>query len=60
MPNVKKVVFTVITTVLVPLLFFGLLELSLGIIGVGTSFNFFQKIDINGQAHYQENPDFAD
>jgi tetratricopeptide (TPR) repeat protein len=59
-PNVKKVVFTVITTVLVPLLFFGLLELSLGIIGVGTSFNFFQKIDINGQAHYQENPDFAD
>ena len=60
MPNFKKIVFTVITTVLVPLLFFGLLELSLVILGVGKSFDFFNEIDINGQAHYQENPDFAD
>ena len=60
MPNVKKIVFTVITTVFVPLLFFGLLELSLVILGIGTSFDFFNEIDINGEAHYQENPDFAD
>ena len=28
--------------------------------GVGTSFDFFHEINIEGQAYYQENPDFAD
>jgi len=49
-----------ITTVLVPLLFFVVLEVGLALAGVGTSFDYFHEIDINGQSHYQENPDFAD
>ncbi len=60
MPDTKKIAFTLITTVVVPLLFFGLLELGLRVAGVGTSYDYFHEIDINGQPHYQENPDFAD
>ncbi len=60
MPDVKKTAFTFITIVVVPLLFFVLLELSFMAAGVGTSFDYFHNIDINGQPHYQENPDFAD
>jgi len=56
---IKKVVFTFITTILVPLLFFVLLELGLTVFGVGTSFDYLHEIDIDGQPHYQENPDFA-
>jgi tetratricopeptide (TPR) repeat protein len=59
-PDVRKIAFTFITIVVIPLLFFVLLELGLTVFGVGTSFNYFHEIDINGQAHYQENPDFAD
>jgi len=59
-PDVKKAVFTFITIIVIPLLFFVLIEFSLMALGVGTSFNYFHKIDINGQPHYQENPDFAD
>lgn len=43
-----------------PLLFFVLLELCLRVTGVGTSFDYFREIDIDGTPHYQENPDFAD
>ena len=60
MPDVKNIVFTVISIVVVPLLFYVLLELGLTIAGAGASFDYFHKIDINGQPHYQENPDFAD
>ena len=60
MPDVKKAVFTFITIVVVPVLFFVLFELSLMALGVGTSFNFFHEIDIDSQTHYQEIPDFAD
>ena len=60
MPDVKKNVFTFITIILIPLLFFVLLEFSLMAFSVGTSFDYFHRIDINGQPHYQENPDFAD
>ena len=59
-PDVKKIAFTFITVVVVPLLFFVLLELGLTVAGVGTSFDYFHEIDIDGQPHYQENPDFAD
>jgi tetratricopeptide (TPR) repeat protein len=57
---IKKAVFTFVTTILVPLLFFVLLELGLTVFGVGTSFDYFRKIDIDGVPHYQQNPDFAD
>ena len=60
MPNAKNTRFTLITIVVIPLLFFALLELGLTIAGVGKSFDYFHKIDINGRPHYQENPDFAD
>jgi len=59
-PDAKKVVFSFITIIVIPLLFFVLLEFSLVAVGVGTSFDYFHKIEINGQPHYQENPDFAD
>ncbi len=57
---IKKIAFTFITIFVVPLLFFVLLELSLKLFGVGTSFEYFHEIEINGEAHYQDNPDFAD
>ena len=60
MPDVKKIAFTFITVVVVPLLFFVLLELGLAVAGVGTSFDYFHEIDIDGRTYYQENPDFAD
>jgi tetratricopeptide (TPR) repeat protein len=59
-PDVKNALFKFITILVVPLLFFVLLELGLTVLGVGRSYDYFRKIDINGQAHYQENPDFAD
>ncbi len=60
MPDVKKIAFSFITVVIVPLLFFGLLEIGLRVAGVGTSFDYFHEIDIDGESYYQENPDFAD
>lgn len=60
MPDVRRTAFTFITIVVVPLLFFVLLELVLRVAGVGKSFDYFHEVDINGQAYYQENPDFAD
>jgi tetratricopeptide (TPR) repeat protein len=59
-PDTRKIAFTLFTTIVVPLLFFALLELGLVIAGVGTSFDYFNEIDIDGQPHYQENPAFAD
>ena len=60
MPNARNALFAFISIVVFPLLFFVLLELGLTTLGVGTSFDYFHKIDINGRPHYQENPDFAD
>ena len=60
MLDVRKIAFSFITIVVVPLLFFVLLEFGLAAFGIGTSFDYFYEIDINGQPHYQENPDFAD
>jgi len=59
-PKARNVLFTFIAIFVIPLLFFVLLELGLTALGVGKSFDYFHKIDINGRPHYQENPDFAD
>jgi tetratricopeptide (TPR) repeat protein len=59
-PDAKKIAFTFIATIVVPLLFFALLELGLTVAGIGTSFDFFHEIEIDGQSYYQENTDFAD
>ena len=60
MPDAKRIAFTFITIIAIPLLFFVLLEFSLKVFGVGTSFDYFHEMDINGQPHYQDNTDFAD
>ena len=60
MPDAKNIVFTFISIVVVPLLFFVLLELGLTVAGVGTSYDYFHTIDIDGEPYFQENPDFAD
>ncbi|MDH5227158.1 MAG: tetratricopeptide repeat protein [Gammaproteobacteria bacterium] len=60
MPKVRNALFAFIAIFVVPLLFFVLLELGLTALGVGKSFDYFHKIDIDGHSYYQENPDFAD
>jgi len=59
-PDLKKTVFSFITIVVVPLLFFVLLEFGLVLSGVGTSYDYFYEIEIDDRPYYQENPDFAD
>ena len=56
----KNLVFTLITVLVVPLVFFLLIELGLTAAGVGKSYDYFHEIDIEGVRHYQDNPDFAD
>ena len=60
MQNTRNTLFTIITVVGIPLLFFVLLEVALGLIGSGTHYSYFNQIDIEDEAFYQENPDFAD
>ena len=60
MSNTRNTLFTIITVVVIPLLFFVLLEFVLRLVGIGTHYQYFNQIDIDGEAFYQENPDFAD
>ena len=60
MSNTRNTLFTIITVVVIPLLFFVLVEFALRLMGVGTHYQYFNQIDIDGEAFYQENPDFAD
>ncbi len=60
MSNTRNTLFTMITVVVIPLLFFVLVEFALRLMGVGTHYQYFNQIDIEGEAFYQENPDFAD
>ena len=60
MSNTRNTLFTIITVVVIPLLFFVLVEFTLRLMGVGTHYHYFNQIDIDGEAFYQENPDFAD
>jgi hypothetical protein len=46
--------------VVIPLLFFVLLEFVLRLVGSGTHYDYFNDIEIDGDAFYQENPNFAD
>ena len=60
MSNMRNKLFTIITVVVIPVLFFVLVEFALRLVGVGTHYQYFNQIDIGGEAFYQENPDFAD
>jgi len=59
MSPIKKFVFTFIAVVGIPALFFVLTEVALRLSGVGTHFDYFHEIDIDGKAYYQENKSFA-
>ncbi|CAI8344240.1 MAG: Uncharacterised protein [Halieaceae bacterium] len=60
MQNTRNLLFTIITVVVIPLLFFVVLEFALRVAGVGTSYSYFTSIEIDDEPYYQENPDFAD
>ena len=60
MSNMRNKLFTIIAVVVIPVLFFVLVEFALRLVGVGTHYQYFNQIDIDGEAFYQENPDFAD
>lgn len=59
MSPVKKVTFTFIAVVCIPLLFFVLIEVGLRVVGLGTHYHYFSKIEIDGEPYYQENKSFA-
>lgn len=60
MSHIKNTLFTTITVVVIPLLFFVLLEGVLRITGVGTHYDYFNEIEIDNEIYFQENIDFAD
>lgn len=59
MSPIKKFTFTFIAVVCIPLLFFLALEGILRLFGVGTNYDYFHEININGELHYQDNKAFA-
>lgn len=56
----RKILFYFIALVVVPALFFLLLELGLRLLGTGKSYDYFHEVDINGQAYFQDNPVFIE
>ena len=60
MSQIKSTLFTTITVVVIPLLFFVLLEGILRLVGVGTHYDYFNEIEINDEIYFQENINFAD
>lgn len=59
MQKIKNVIFTFIAVFVIPLIFFLLVEASLRVLGVGTSYEIYNSIEIDGERYYQENPSFA-
>lgn len=55
----KKYAFSFIAIVCIPTLFFLILEGGLRLVGVGTHYEYFEEIEINGEAYFQENKSFA-
>ena len=60
MSKTKNTIFTIITAVIVPMLFFALLEGTLSVLDVGNDYRFFHTVTIDDDTFYQENPRFAD
>ena len=60
MSQIKNTLFTTITVVVIPLVFFVLLEGILGLAGVGTHYDYFNEVDIDDDVYFQENINFAD
>ncbi|MFT4809852.1 MAG: tetratricopeptide (TPR) repeat protein [Paraglaciecola sp.] len=59
MSPAKKFAFSFITIVCIPALFFLALEGFLRLVGLGTHYDYFNEIDIQGKLHFQENKSFA-
>lgn len=59
MSPAKKIAFSFIAVVCIPALFFLALEGALRLAGVGTHYEYFREIDINGELHFQDNKSFA-
>ncbi len=55
----KQVLYSFIAVVVIPLLILTLLELGLRLAGIGTSYDYFHEIEINGEQHFQDNKQFA-
>ena len=55
----KKLAFSFIALVVIPLLFFIMIEVSLRLAGVGTHYSYFNEIAINGEEYFQDNKSFA-
>ncbi len=59
MSPAKKFAFTFIAVVCVPAVFFLVLEGGLRLVGVGTSYDYFNEIEIKGEPYFQDNKSFA-
>ena len=59
MSPAKKFIFSFIAIVGIPALFFVALEVGLRLIGLGTHYEYFNELEINGERHYQDNKSFA-
>jgi len=57
--NAKNIIFSIIAIFIVPLIALLLIELSLRLVDVGHSYDFFDEIEINGVPYYQDNKLFA-
>lgn len=55
----RKVLFSFIAIVVIPALFFLLLEFGLRLAGFGKSFNYFTPLTIDGEDYFQDNPVFV-
>ena len=56
----RKVLFGLITVLVIPALFFTTLEMVLRLSGYGKSYDYFAEIKINGRSYYQDNPQFIE
>ncbi len=59
MSPTKKFTFSFIALVIIPALFFLLLEGVLRLAGLGNNYDYFHEITINGEKHFQDNKAFA-
>lgn len=60
MQHLKSLVFGLIAVLVIPALFFLALEQGLKVLGFGKSFDYFQKIQVNGRPYFQDNPTFIE
>lgn len=56
----RKLVFGLIAVVVIPALFYLLLEQGLRVLGYGKSYDYFNKITIDGREYFQDNPAFIE